>query len=225
MPPYYAVTPFEGISALSTGRVDYTVGCMANSKPALITNMIPRLHMEVYNAPGTDPSRQKIDDISVNTSDLYFFDYTPPLPKSHSGAWYAELTGTLCPEATGEYLFSLSVAGTTRLFVDGQLVVDGATHQTAGGTFFGFGTGEIFGSTKLQKDHPHKITVEFGSLATSLLQTHGTDSTRGGGVRIGCAQQLDAEEEIQKAVMVAKQVDQVAIIAGLNVSLIASHCL
>ena len=217
------MTPFEGISALSTGRVDYAVGCVADSKPALITNMVPRLRMAVYNAPGTDPLRQKVDDISVNTSDLYFFDYSPPLPRSHSGAWYAELTGTLCPEATGDYVFSLSVAGTARLFVNGDLVVDAATRQTAGGTFFGFGTGEISGCIKLEENHPYNVTVEFGSLATSLLQTHGTDSTAGGDIRIGCAYQMNAEEEIQKAVMVAKQVDQVAIIAGLNVSLTASH--
>ncbi|KAJ9131240.1 Beta-glucosidase [Pleurostoma richardsiae] len=216
LPPYYAVTPFDGISASSTGRVGYAVGCAADSKPALITNMMPHLNMSAYDAPPNDPSRQKIDDITITEANLYFFDYCPPLPSSHRGAWYVDFSGTLCPEFTGDYLFSLSVAGTARLFVDGKLVVDASTHQTPGGTFFGFGTGEIYGRIKLEKGHSYKVTVEFGSLATSPMQSHGADSKTGGGIRIGCAYQLNAEEEIQRAVTLAKQVDQVAIIAGLN---------
>ncbi|KIW45752.1 uncharacterized protein PV06_04110 [Exophiala oligosperma] len=206
----------EGISSLSTGRVDYTVGCASGSKPALITNMIPELRMSAYNAPSQDTSRQKLDEMTIKTSDLFFFDYCPPLPMSHHGAWYADITGTLIADVTGEYLFSISVAGTARLFVDGTLVVDAASHQTAGGTFFGHGTGEILGRINLVKSQPYKVMVEFGSIATSLLQTHSIESTTGGGIRIGCAYQLNAEEEIRNAVRIAKHVDQVAIIAGLN---------
>lgn len=181
--------------------------------------MISKLKMLAYNAPPIDMSRQKLDEMTVKTADLFFFDYSPPLPESHRGAWYADLSGTLIPDATGEYLFSISVAGTARLFVNGKLVVDAATHQTAGGTFFGHGTGEIFGRINLEKSQTYTVTVEFGSIATSLLQTHSPESTVGGGIRIGCAYQLNAEEEIQNAVRVAKQADQVAIIAGLNVCL------
>lgn len=212
------MTPFDGISASSNTRVDYAVGCVADLKPALITKMIPHLKMTCYDAPPKDPSRQKLDEITIKEADLFFFDYHPPFPSSHRGAWYVDFAGTMCPEVTGDYLFSLSVAGTAKLYVDGDLVVDAATHQTPGGTFFGFGTGEISGSLSLEKDRSYEVKVEFGSLATSPMQSHGVDSTTGGGVRIGCAYQFDAEAEIQRAIEVAKQVDQVAIIAGLNVS-------
>lgn len=198
------------------GKVDYALGCVADNKPALITNIMPQLQMAVYNAPPSNPARQKVDEITTHEASLYFFDYHPPLPTSHRGAWYIDFAGNLRPEATGEYLFSLSVAGTARLFVDGELVVDAATHQTPGGTFFGFGTCEIYGRIKLEKDKDYAVTVQWGSLATSPMQTHGSDSTTGGGIRIGCAYQVDAVVEIQKAVDLARQADQVAIIVGLN---------
>ncbi|CAK7206644.1 beta-glucosidase [Sporothrix eucalyptigena] len=216
LPPYYAVTPVDGIAAVSTGRVDHAVGCVADNKPALITNIIPQLSMAVYDAPPSNPARRKVDDMTIREANLYFYDYHPPLPSSHCGAWYIDFAGTLRPDATGEYLFSLSVAGTARLFVDGALVVDAATHQTPEGTFFGFGTGEIYGRVRLEKDKDYAVTVEWGSLATSPMQTHGAESMTGGGIRIGCARQLDVDEEIQRAVALARQADQVAVVAGLN---------
>ncbi|KAK7949364.1 glycoside hydrolase family 3 protein [Apiospora aurea] len=41
---------------------------------------------------------------------------------------------------------------------------------------------------------------------------------RGGGVRLGCTKVIDADEEIAKAVALAKEVEQVVICAGLTVS-------
>lgn len=170
-------------------------------------------------------SRQSIDEISIANADMYLFDYVPKLlPHDHRGAWYADFIGTLTPDADGEYMFSISVAGTAKLFVNDKLVVDAMTEQVAGGSFFGYGTTEIYGSIILNKGSSYIVRVEFGSIATSLLPGPGADSVTGGGIRIGCQFQMNAEEELAKAVEIAKQVEQVVIVAGLNVSMCPFLC-
>jgi beta-glucosidase len=178
------------------------------------------MKMFVYAAsPSAGTLRQSIDEISITNTDMYLFDYVPTLlPHDHRGAWYADIIGTLTPDVDGDYVFSLSVAGTAKLFVDDELVVDAATEQVAGGSFFGYGTTEICGSITLNKGFSYTVKVEFGSIATSLLPGPGADSVAGGGIRIGCQFQMNAEEELARAVEIAEQVDQVVIIAGLNVS-------
>ncbi|OKL59878.1 hypothetical protein UA08_04661 [Talaromyces atroroseus] len=217
--PYYAVTPFDGISSQAQGEVYHSIGCTAFNKLPPISDMMKDLKMLVYDtspSSGTSP-RQTIDEVTITTStDIYLFDYLPPLPQTHRGAWYADFIGSLAPNADGEYFFSLSVAGTARLFVGDELVVDAATEQVAGGSFYGYGTTEVRGRAMLKKGSSYTVKVEFGSLATSLLPGPGADSLTGGGIRIGCQYQMDAEEELAEAVELAKRVDQVVIVAGLN---------
>lgn len=217
--PYYAVTPFDAISAQAESTVEYTIGYGGYNKLPLLSNTISTIQMRVYAQPPSDKSRTHIDEIGITDTNIYLFDYDPPLSTSHKGAWYATFTGDMRPDITGLYEFSLSVAGTARLYVDGELLVDAATRQVSGGSFYGFGTTEVTASRTLEQGRTYTVTVEFGSLATSLLPGPGADSTRGGGIRMGCARVMDPEEEIRKAVDIAGKVDQVVILTGLNVSL------
>ncbi|KAK9802323.1 putative beta-glucosidase [Seiridium cardinale] len=214
--PYYAVTPFDAIKSLSSSSVEYTVGYGSYNKLPLLSNMIPEMMMEVYTGPSSDQLRQKIDEIKIVDTNIFLYDYYPQLPTSHKGAWYATIKGQLHSAATGDYEFSISVAGTAKLYVNGKLLVDVATKQTASGSFFGFGTTEVTGTMRLEKDTTYTVEVAFGSLATSLLPGPGAESDQGGGVRIGCSKVMDAEEEVRRAVAIAKAADQVVIISGLN---------
>lgn len=212
------MNPFEGILSQAEGLVEYSLGCTGYNKNPLITDMITDLKFLVYAEAHTNTQRELLDEFPVSNSDLYLFDYIPPLPTSHQGAWYAEIIGSLKPPVTGQYSFSLSVAGTAKLFINNKLLVDAATKQTYGGGFFGYGTTETYGTTCLEKDAIYTVRVEFGSIATSQLPSPGKESTVGGGIRIGCAYLVDPEEELAKAVSMARQVEQVIIVAGLNVS-------
>ncbi|KAH8655309.1 putative beta-glucosidase [Xylariales sp. PMI_506] len=214
--PYYAVTPFDAIAAQSTSTVEYTVGYAGYDKLPLLSNSAVNITMSIYTEPPSIPLRNKLDEISIKSTDIFLFDYDPPLPASHKGAWYATFSTSLVAEATGEYEFSLSVAGTARLYINGELLVDVSKEQTFGGSFFGFGTTEVTAKTNLTQGVTYAVEVQFGSLATSLLPGPGADSTRGGGIRIGCALVMDPDEEIRKAVSIAQQVDQVVIVSGLN---------
>ncbi|KAJ5633132.1 hypothetical protein N7490_009471 [Penicillium lividum] len=214
--PSYTVNPFEGIASKSTSQVEYSLGCTGYNKNPLITDIVKDMEFLVYAEGPSNTTRQRLDDFPVSSSDLYLFDYVPPLPSSHKGAWYASIIGSLKPSVTGTYSFSLSVAGIAKLFIDDKLLVDASKDQISGGGFFGYGTTETYGAMRLEEGVVYAVRVEFGSIATSQLPGPGANSTVGGGIRIGCAYVVDLEEEISRAVDLAKQVDQVAIVVGLN---------
>jgi beta-glucosidase len=153
------VTPFDGITAKSQAAVEYTVGYGGYDKLPLLSSIVAGMKMCVYATPPSDPARQKIDETPVPNTDIMLFDYYPPLPTSHRGAWHADIVGSMTPEATGEYEFSLSVAGTARLYIDGILLVDLATKQKAAGSFFGFGSSEVTGTTTLKEGTAYTIKV------------------------------------------------------------------
>jgi beta-glucosidase len=118
----------------------------------------------------------------------------------------------------GEFELGLCVYGTAKLFVDGVMTIDNATSQRQGTVFFGCGTLEETGVVTVKKGQTYHIKVEFASSPTNKLGAGGVIRFGGGGVRIGGAFKIDPTEEINRAVALAKDAEQVVICAGLNVS-------
>lgn len=133
--------------------------------------------------------------------------------------FFFDLEATLTPEEDGDYTFGLVVSGTAKLFIDGELVIDNATTQQSGDSFFGAGTVEERGSLKMQAGKTYEVLMQFGSFSTATYDLPpGVSPVNGGGFMLGGIKDTDPKEEIQKAVDLAKSVDQVVICAGLNVS-------
>jgi beta-glucosidase len=167
--------------------------------------------MRVYLEPASNPDRTPIDTVYLDNTEMHLSDY-----KLTSHTWYTEVTGLLIPDSSGEHIFSLSVAGTATLSIDNNLVVDNAHDQRAGDSFFGSGTDEKTGTMHLEAGRTYSVLVQHGTLPTSpLLRTPGAGA---GGLRIGGMRKIDDQIELEKAVALAKSVDQVVICAGLNVS-------
>lgn len=215
--PYYAVTPLEGIKAQAK-NVKYRLGAPGWKKMPFCSRLTKTpdgregFTMRVYLDPPSVPDREQIDEIYVKKSDILLADYKNPRIKSI--LYYAELEGVMTPEETAEYGFSLSVTGTGKIFVDGNLVVDNETHQTPGDSFFGFGTIEETGSIRLQADKSYRILIQYGTSPTMKFQKGAAMGA--GGLRVGCARKTDQEIELAAAVELAKSVDQVIVCAGLN---------
>lgn len=146
---------------------------------------------------------------------MFLVDYT--CDRLTSKLWYADVEGFLTAEADGEFELGVSVFGTAKLFVDGNLVIDNETVQTQGTTFFGTGTIEERGTFPTKKGTTYHIKVEFASAPTSKLSS-GILLGGEGGLRIGGCQLINAEEEIAHAAEMAKDADQVIICAGTNAS-------
>ncbi len=219
--PYHAITPYEGIAAQAK-VVTYSIGCAGHKKAPVLSRMTETedgrkgMTMRIYLEPASNASRAPIDTIYLDHTEMFLMDYQHP--KLEGNTWYTETEGLLTPEESGEYIFSLSVAGTALLFIDGQLVVDNENNQTPGDSFFGAGTDERTGVVALEADKTYTVVVRHGTLPTSAMRIPGATAMGAGGLRIGGMKKIDEEEELEKAVQLAKSVDQVVICVGLNVS-------
>lgn len=217
--PYYAVSPLEGIQAKAK-NVQYELGAPGwkrlplLSKVAKLPSGQPGLTMKIFLDPPSKTDRTPLDEITITDTTVSLFDYTHPAVKTH--LFYGDIDTTFSPEETYEYEFSCSVAGTAKIFVDGALVVDNMTKQRPGDSFFGSGTMEEIGSIHLEAGKTYNIHIEFGTLPTITFQRDGVTAFGAGGLRIGCYRKLDLPVEIERAVKLAKQVDQVVLVAGLN---------
>ncbi|KAF2086366.1 glycoside hydrolase family 3 protein [Saccharata proteae CBS 121410] len=217
--PYYAVTPFDGISAQAS-HVEYALGAVGYKHLPVLSTVCKTkddklgLTATFYLEPPTNLERKAIDKVHVESSDMLLSDYTHPELKGDT--FYMDLEGTLTPEEDGNFTFGLTVCGTAKLFVDGELVVDNEINQRQGDAFFGSGTVEEKGSMQVKAGKTYNILVHFGSSTTSKMKVKGATVMAGGGLRLGGARDTEPRAEIAKAVEVAKQVDQVVVCAGLN---------
>ena len=219
LPPYYAITPLEGIQAQAKD-VKYSLGSKGWNKLPYLSRLTKSVDgkqgitMRVYLDPPSVSDREEIDQLYINQSEFFLVDYKHPRIKS--ALYYLELEATMVPETTSTYDFSVSVGGTAKLFIDEHLVVDNETQQTPGDSFFGSGTREETGSMDMQAGKQYKILVKFGTGPTMKFQNSGTINMGAGGLRIGGVRKIDPKDAREQAVKLAKEVDQVVICAGLN---------
>ncbi|EXJ90576.1 beta-glucosidase [Capronia coronata CBS 617.96] len=217
--PYYAVSPLDGIRA-QVPHAKYALGAPGWKALPLMSRLTKTsdnkngLTMKVFLDPPSVGDRKPIDEIHVPYSDIALIDYKHPLIKTN--LYWLELDGSFTPEESSEYDFSLSCAGTAKVFVNGECVVDNETHQRPGNSFFGAGTAEERGTLKLDKGVTYDIKVTFGTFPTMKFTTPGVTSFGGGGLTIGLERKVSIETEIERAVKLAKEVDQVVLCAGLN---------
>lgn len=221
MPPYYAITPFEGISEQAEDT-RYSLGCYAHKMLPLLgtrlktTDGTVGVTFRAYIEPETVTDRQPVDTIQLVDTNMYLADYYHP---SLANLYWVEVEGIFTPEEDGVYEFGLTVFGLGKLYIDNELVVDNETTQRPGGTFFDVGTVEEVGSRKLKAGQDYVVKVQYSSGVTSKLSNpDGVVTFGGGGIRIGGARAVSAAEEIEKAVKLAREVDQVVLCMGLNVS-------
>ncbi|CZR61788.1 related to beta-glucosidase [Phialocephala subalpina] len=217
---YYAVTPYDGISSKLSKTPTYTLGADAYKELPLIGQQLknaygkPGVLFKVYNDSPSVKDRECIDEIALVKTEMFLMDYVQP--KIKSKLWYATVEGYMIAVADAKYQLGLCVYGTANLYVNDELIIDNETTQVKGSAFFGNGTVEEKGYIDVKAGQRYDIRVEFASAVTSKLLTNGTASFGNGGIRIGGATIVDADAEINAAVRMAKEADQVIMCVGLN---------
>lgn len=217
---YYAVTPFDGISAQLTTTPSYTAGCYAHKELPLLGPILKTdkgetgVTFRAYNDPPSVKDRELCDEIVLTKTEFLLMDYTNP--KFKSALWYADIEGDFVPDEDCDFEFGLGVYGAAKLYVDGKMVVDNETKQTKGTLFFHCGTVEEKGILPVKKGQKYHIKVEFASAPACKLDQGNNVLFGGGAVRIGGAKVIDADKEVKHAAELAKDADQVIICAGLN---------
>lgn len=219
LPPYYAVTPFEGVLSKSKGEVRFSQGVYSHAELPLLGPMLKTADgktgfiFRAYNEPPGVPNREAVDEVHLISSASFLADYVNPKIKSMT--WYADMEGFFTPEEDGIYEFGVMVAGTGKLLIDDEVVVDNTKNQRQGPGFFGYGTAEEKGSKELKAGNTYRVLFQFGSSPTSDLKIP-IHAFGPGMFRFGICRRVIQEELISNAVELASQFDQVAIFAGLN---------
>ena len=78
--PYYAVTPFEGITNKST-NVQYSVGCHAHKLLPVLGTLLKTsegqagVTFKAFTSPPTSLDRQPVDTLHLVDTNMYLADY------------------------------------------------------------------------------------------------------------------------------------------------------
>ena len=218
--PYYAITPFEGVSK-KCENVRFAQGTYAHKELPKIGEKLQTpdgnrkgFIFRAYDERKNCSTRELIDERYLTDSRVFLADYKND--KLRSNIFYVEMDATFTPEEDGIYDFGLAVHGTANLYIDDDMLIENTTNQIQGSVFFGSGTHEKIGSLKLNAGQSYKVHVEFGTAQTSDLESPGIVSFGYGGFRLGGCKRLDPEAAIAEAVDLAKKVDQVVVFAGLS---------
>jgi beta-glucosidase len=219
--PYYTVTPFDGVSAKSSGDVKFSQGVYSHKELPLLGPLMKTedgktgFTFKVYNEhPSAGTERTVVDELQLINSLGFLMDYVNPKIKSMT--YYVDMEGYFTPEESGVYDFGVTVVGTGRLLIDGEVVVDNTKNQKQGSAFFGTATIEEQGEKELKAGQTYKVVFEFGTAPTSDLDTRGIVAFGPGGFRFGASRRVSQEELISAAVEQAKTAEQVVIFAGLT---------
>lgn len=232
--PYKHTTALEGIAAAlkdagNKVEVQYTLGAHAYKEaPLLGVKQLktktgePGYDIEWFNEdPVQNPSAKRVHYTRGTTSFAFFNDNLPGEDVLHQECW-ATLTAIFTPDVTGKYEFGAAATGLVDIYVDGRKIVDNSTNPVPGHVFFMTGTVEVLNTVELTAGKPVEIKLQFTSPVAARAKGFtqigaGSLSLEGrGGCRWGGGRAFGDEQGIEEAVELAKKVDKVVLVVGLN---------
>jgi beta-glucosidase len=203
--PHYAVSPLEGIRKRAGDgvAVHHEPGCTSHKTlPALgPESLAGPLRVEFWNGHGFEGPPALARE-APEAAFTWFGRFAPGID---SRAFAARVTGALAANVSGDCEFALVSAGKSRLFVDGELVIDNWTEQTPGDAFFNLGSAEKRAARRLEPGRRHDLAVEFANV----------DRPGIGGLKIGCLAAAPADL-LERAVSRAAACDAAVVVLGLN---------
>jgi beta-glucosidase len=114
-------------------------------------------------------------------------------------------TGIFTPNETGTHTFGLMSAGYSKMFIDGNEIIDNWTTQTRGESFYSLGTIEEKAEIELEAGRAYELTIEFKRDETVWFA----------GLQYGMLPPVPSNM-IKSAVSAAKKADAVVLVAGSN---------
>ncbi len=144
------------------------------------------------------PARKK------DARDAEFFWVEPPADGVTPTAMSVVVEGVFTPEASGLHAFSLVSAGRSRLFLDGELLVDAWSEWAPGENYFGAGCDEAIAERALRAGQSHAIRVEFASVSQGMAFS---------ALRVGIEPVL-GDDAVSRAIELARASDVALVFAG-----------
>jgi beta-glucosidase len=163
--PYPATTPCEALSARCGTDVEIVLarGCEVSSGPAVVGEAVLRapdgFRGERY--AGTEFEGPSVETLEM--SGLRMVSFGSLAPESVTGDWSMRVAGVVIPEESGTFQLALAQAGSARLFVNGELLLDGFTNPPprGGSDFFGQVSQDLVADVVFERGEPVELIVEF----------------------------------------------------------------
>ncbi|KZS99622.1 uncharacterized protein LAESUDRAFT_765338 [Laetiporus sulphureus 93-53] len=227
--PSFFVSPYDGIvAALGKVAPDIEVTYCEGARVYMLT---PSLDWDMFTEDGrhgwmgtwyaheSDESIMRVKEpLKTQYIDETRMFFSMSYPVELTKLWTLKVTGFLKPcETDCDFEFGLSSAGRTKLYVDGELVIDNWTRQTRGDAFSGSGLTEDKGVVPLKAGVKHEIVIEYcnvHALAAADPDEAVMDSNPG--VQLGGVMVEDADALMACAERVAAEADAVVVVVGLN---------
>lgn len=207
--PHYAISPWQGL--LSWGDPGDLPGARRNSLYYIqgCTNhkdlpLLDLLHLhnplgsggfqaEYYNSP--DLSGEVVHTAQVNSAEIVWFGSRPAGVTAET--FSVAITATFTARETGEYTFNLNAVGLSRLYLDGQLVLDHWNRQSgkpASGAVCVLTAGQAV-----------DLRMEYSNGGTSVYAA----------LRLGCMEPVPSDS-IAQAAALARQCDLALLFVGTS---------
>ncbi|KAH7006518.1 glycoside hydrolase superfamily [Fusarium venenatum] len=223
--PYYTSSVFQGISNQlpPNARVQFEPGVFGHVLLPYFTgdhvtdeNGNQGVSISFFNEPESALNRKPFDQQNIPDTTYQLMDYNHP---DKNETFYMSMKANFKPDIDGLYEFGLASYGTSKLYINDQLVIDNETAQTHAGIFFGHGSTEVRGLYKMDSNQSYRLRVETGSASTSRTSGGSFIPIPGGACRLGGCLKLEPAEGIRRAVAAAKKAKHTFIVVGLNADL------
>jgi beta-glucosidase len=209
--PHYVVTPLEALRERfgPDVTVTYERGCdIDKGVPPLQGEAVtgadgtPGIDVEFFAGPdlaGEPVGRSRFPD-----SRLLFVDR--PHPALPSGVYSWRASARFTPAETGLHTFTMGQSGQAKLFIDGEVVIDGVNDTPPPGErYFGVVSGDLEAQLELEAGRPVDVVIEYSSAGADFLR----------GVLAGC--RVPAPDDLlERAVASAAAADVAVVVVGTN---------
>lgn len=199
---HYSVTPLEGIRAALGEDIEvvHALGCDND-------RYIPKLTQPVSITFYNNLNFEGAPALTKSGPDSEFSWFGPVEPDVDPNAFSARLATEFTATETGPHELGLMSAGTSRLYIDGKLVVDCWTGWTKGQSYFGHGCAEQRTRIALEAGRTYRLTLDY-AIADGITTTLKA-------VRFGL-RPPSMQGSIAEAVALAETADCVIAVVGLN---------
>jgi beta-glucosidase len=170
--PYRMTTPLEALSAHCGTDVEivFERGCEVSSAPVVVGGAVLRAPDGFVGQrfAGREFAGPSVETLAM--SDLRMVSFGSLAPETVTGDWSMRVAGIVIPEESGTFQLALAQAGSARLFVNGELLLDGFTNPPprGGSDFFGQASQDLVVDVVFERREPVGMTVEFARTGQAL---------------------------------------------------------
>lgn len=199
---HYTVSPLQGIKAAlsNANSVHHAAGCSNNRLIEVFAS-----DMQVDYFKGRQLEGAPVHSETAAKGEFFWFDL--PSAELNPADFSARITARYVPSDSGEHVFGMTNAGIAKLYVDGELVVNGYDGWAPGDNYFGTANSEQRQSLKLEAGRSYTVTIEYCSPAATADGIHLT------AIRFGVEKPL-GDAAIEDAVAKAAACDVALLFVG-----------